>query len=166
MPQTLTTELQLRPIEARDNAAVARIIRQVMTEFGCVGSGFSIEDPEVDTMYEAFDNERSAFFVLEGPQGLLGCGGVAPLKGGDPSICELQKMYFLPAARGLGRGRQFLQHCIETARALGYRTMYLETVARMEQANALYRKFGFERLPCHLGATGHGGCEVFYTLTL
>lgn len=166
MPQTITTEMKLRPIEARDNAAVARIIRQVMTEFGCVGPGFSIEDPEVDQMYEAYASEKSAFFVLESPEGLLGCGGVAPLKGGDGSICELQKMYFLPAARGQGRGRQLLEHCIATARDLGYRSMYLETVARMEQANALYRKFGFQRLPGQLGATGHCSCEVFYMLAL
>ena len=38
----------LREIQQEDNEQVARIIRQVMTEFGAVGDGYSINDPEVE----------------------------------------------------------------------------------------------------------------------
>jgi hypothetical protein len=34
----------IRPIEPRDDAAVAAIIRAVMPEFGAVGDGFAIND--------------------------------------------------------------------------------------------------------------------------
>jgi putative acetyltransferase len=44
----------LRTIRPGDNPQVAGIIRSVMTEFGAVGPGFSIMDPEVDHMYEAY----------------------------------------------------------------------------------------------------------------
>ncbi len=152
----------IRTIRPEDNAVVARIIRQVMTEFGCVGPGFSIMDPEVDHMYEAYQADDSAFFVVEGPNGVVGCAGIAPLAGGDPGIGELKKMYFLDEARGHGLGRQMVELCIETARKLGFRRMYLETVGRMEAANQLYRKLGFQLLPGQIGATGHGGCELFY----
>ena len=35
---------------------------------------------------------------------VVGGGGIAPLAGGDPDVCELRKMYFLPSLRGLGAG--------------------------------------------------------------
>ena len=38
--------LRIRPIEARDDAAIAAIIRSVMPEFGACGSGFAINDPD------------------------------------------------------------------------------------------------------------------------
>jgi putative acetyltransferase len=53
--------MHLRPIAVADNPAVAQIIRTVMTEFGAVGKGYSIEDPEVDAMYEAYQDPRSAY---------------------------------------------------------------------------------------------------------
>ena len=43
----------IRPISAADDATIASIIRTVMPEFGAVGSGFAINDPEVDWMSRA-----------------------------------------------------------------------------------------------------------------
>lgn len=71
-------------------------------------------------------------------------------------------MYFLPEARGLGLGKKLLAHCLETARALGYRRAYLETLTGMDAAQALYAKMGFTRIDGPRGATGHGGCDRFY----
>ena len=61
--------LHLRPIAPRDDAAVAAVIRTVMPEFGCVGEGFSILDPEVDAMSAAYAAPRSGFFVVEDDAG-------------------------------------------------------------------------------------------------
>ena len=46
-------EIAIRPIEPRDDARIAEIIRTVMPEFGACGSGFAINDPEVDWMTRA-----------------------------------------------------------------------------------------------------------------
>ena len=156
----------LRLIRAEDNAIVARIIRQVMTEYDCVGPDYSIEDPEVDNMFEAYAADRSAFFVLTLEDEVVGCGGIALLEGADQHTCELKKMYFLPHARGLGQGKKLVQLCIDQARAFQYRRIYLETVDRMVTAQALYQKMGFQKLSCRQGETGHGGCDAFYELEL
>ncbi|MCB9293557.1 MAG: MarR family transcriptional regulator [Lewinellaceae bacterium] len=162
----LQHDYTLRPVQPGDNKKVARIIRQVMTEFGTVGEGYSIMDPEVDGMYEAYRNPRSAFFVIERQGEVLGCGGIGPLAGGDEQTCELKKMYFLPELRGMGWGKRLALHCLGKARELGYRLCYLETVERMWQANKLYQRLGFKRLDAPLGSTGHSGCEAFYALPL
>ncbi|RME97796.1 MAG: GNAT family N-acetyltransferase [Bacteroidetes bacterium] len=161
-----TPPTRLRPIQATDNSVVAHIIRQVMTEFACVGDGYSIHDPEVDQMHEAYKGPQRAFYVIEQVGQVLGCGGFGPLSGGDSDTCELKKMYFLPALRGAGWGRRMLQHCMDEARKMGYQRMYLETVNRMVAANALYQSFGFEPLARPMGATGHGGCDTYYLLEL
>ena len=61
----LSKAYSFRPIRKSDNAVVGGIIRQVMTEFGAVGRGYSIEDPEVDDMYGAYKSPTAAFFVVE-----------------------------------------------------------------------------------------------------
>lgn len=156
----------LRPIETRDDPAIADIIRKVMPEFGATGSGFAINDPEVDWMSRAYAEPRSAYFVVERGDKVIGGGGVAPLAGGDGLTCELRKMYFLPEARGIGAGAAMMARCLQTAREFGFSQCYLETLCGMDAAMRLYERTGFRRLDAPLGATGHGGCNAFYILEL
>ncbi|QSQ22991.1 GNAT family N-acetyltransferase [Pyxidicoccus parkwayensis] len=163
---TSTETLVLRPIEPRDDAAVASIIRKVMPEFGADGPGFAIHDPEVSTMSAAYARPRHAYFVLEREGRVIGGAGIAPLEGGDAGVCELRKMYFLPEARGLGAGERMLRRCLDFAREAGFKLCYLETLAGMKQAQKLYRRLGFEPLCAPMGKTGHFGCDNWYALDL
>lgn len=164
MPEA--TPYLLRPIETQDDAAMANIIRTVMPEFGATGSGFAINDPEVDWMSRAYAEPRSAYFVIERKGKVIGGGGVAPLAGGDNGTCELRKMYFLPEARGIGAGAAMMDRCLRAAREFGFQQCYLETLRGMDAAKRLYERTGFRRLDAPLGATGHGGCNAFYLLEL
>ncbi len=160
----------IRPVRAGDRAAVASLIRTVMPEFGAKGPGYAINDAEVDDMPAAYRPPKAAYFVVGrlGPKEdtVVGGGGYARLAGGDASTCELRKMYFLPELRGLGFGQKLLELCMEAARRDGYATMYLETLANMTQARALYGRNGFERLTEPMGATGHFSCNTFYARDL
>jgi putative acetyltransferase len=155
----------IRTIEARDDTAVAAIIRAVMTEFGANGPGFAIHDAEVDGMFAAFSQADRAYFVVESENRVLGGGGIAPLTG-ETAVCELRKMYFLPELRGQGAGDALMRRCLEAARALGYSRCYLETLTGMDAAQKLYIRHGFTRIPHALGATGHFGCNRFYLRVL
>jgi putative acetyltransferase len=152
----------IRPIEPRDNAAVATIIRTVMPEFGAHGPGFAIHDAEVDDMHASYSRARSAYFVVERNGAVIGGGGVAPLEGGEADVCELRKMYFLPEARGIGAGTRMMQRCLEAARGFGFKRCYLETLTGMDAAQALYRKHGFTTLEAPMGGTGHFSCDCFF----
>jgi putative acetyltransferase len=156
----------LRPIELRDDAAVAAIIRHVMPEFGAGGDGFAIHDAEVDGMSVAYARARSAYFVVERDGRVVGGGGVAPLEHGEPDICELRKMYFLPEARGLGAGHAMISRCLETANGFGFKRCYIETLTGMDAAQHLYRRHGFTPLCSPIGKTGHHGCDRWYIRAL
>jgi putative acetyltransferase len=171
MPPESQPAFRIRPIEARDDAAIAAIIRSVMPEFGASGCGFAINDPEVDWMHRAYAAPRSAYVVIErddasGNAVVEGGGGIAPLSGGDTGTCELRKMYFLPGLRGLGAGTALMARCLDAARGFGFERCYLETLTGMDAAMRLYERSGFHRIDAAMGATGHGGCNTFYLRSL
>ena len=162
----MTDTLLIRPIAPADDATMASIIRAVMPEFGAVGAGFAINDPEVDWMSKAYGEPRSSYFVVVHGGAVKGGGGIAPLAGGDSGLCELRKMYFLPELRGLGAGTTLMARCLEAARGFAFRQCYLETLRGMDAAMRLYERNGFRRIDRAMGATGHGGCNTFYLLDL
>ena len=166
MNRSVPEAFTIRPIAASDDPVMANIIRAVMPEFGAVGDGFAINDPEVDWMSRAYGEPRSSYFVIERDGVVLGGAGVAPLIDGEEDVCELRKMYFLPELRGHGAGAAMMQRCLEAARGHGFRRCYLETLRGMDAAMRLYERTGFRRLPGPMGATGHGGCNAFYLLDL
>jgi putative acetyltransferase len=152
----------IRPIEPRDDAAVAAIIRAVMPEFGADGPGFAIHDAEVDGMCAAYARPQRAYFVVERDGVVIGGGGIAPLENAEPDMCELRKMYFLPEARGIGAGTAMMQRCLDTARKLRFSRCYLETLTGMDAAQTLYQRSGFTALPAPMGGTGHFSCDRFF----
>lgn len=160
--------LLLRPIRPVDDAAVAGIIRAVMTEFRCTGEGFAIHDPEVDHMSRAYPGGDARYFVLCQHGTVIGGGGFARLHGtaAAEATCELRKMYFLPAARGLGMARELLELLLDEMRSAGYRRCYLETTSWMDAARAMYAKAGFREVCSPQGATGHHGCDRFFAREL
>ncbi|HTV83787.1 MAG TPA: GNAT family N-acetyltransferase [Dyella sp.] len=160
------SEFVIRPIEPRDDAAVAGVIRAVMPEFGADGPGFAIHDAEVDNMHAAYTQPRSAYFVVQCDGIVLGGGGVAQLEGAAEDVCELRKMYFLPQARGIGAGAAVMRHCLDAARGFGFKRCYLETLTGMDAAQSLYRKHGFVPLNAPMGGTGHFSCDRFFILDL
>lgn len=162
----LGEQYAVRTIRRRDNAAVAALIRQVMTEFGAVGEGYSIEDAEVDDMQRHYRAPEARFWVVDGPAGIVGCGGFAPLTGGPGDTCELRKMYFIPAARGLGLGTRLLNRILSGARNAGFSRCYLETLGNMDAARHLYAKHGFQAIDAPLGHTGHSGCNRWMIVDL
>ncbi len=159
-------EFAIRPIDRADDPQIARVIREVMTEHGASGPGFAIHDPEVSAMSVAYGRPRAAYFVVVHRGKVVGGGGIASLEGGQKDTCELRKMYFLPEARALGLGAEMLARCLATAREKRFKTCYLETLKSMRAARRLYESFGFRPLGKPLGATGHFGCDAWYSLAL
>lgn len=163
----MPSSFSIRPIQQKDNPIVTTIIRTVMTSFGAVGDGFSINDPEVNMMYESYNHPRSRFYVVVNQDDTpVGCGGLAPLTGKEKDTCEVRKMYFLPECRGHGLGKQLMDIILKDAKRLEYKQCYLETLERLEAANHLYQKAGFKKLDNAIGCTGHGACDHFYVKTL
>ncbi|WP_438976686.1 GNAT family N-acetyltransferase [Polaribacter sp.] len=151
----------IREIKPTDNKEVAKIIRSVILEMGAPKVGTAYEDKATDTMFETYQKEKSSYFVLEHNNIIVGGAGIAQLDNYDGNVCELQKMYFLPIARGKGLGSKLITICLEKAKELGFETCYLETLPYMKAAVKLYNKYGFKNLDKPMGNTCHYNCNVW-----
>lgn len=156
----------IRPLEKNDNPNIAKVIRAVLEDFNVPKIGTAYADKSLDCMFETYQKEGSAYFVVTDNGKIIGGSGVAKLADYDGNICELQKMYFLPVARGRGLGETMMKICLAKARDFQYEKCYLETMTYMIQAQKLYKKFGFEYIEGPLGDTGHYSCPVHMLLQL
>ena len=159
-------EYVLRPLTKADNSQVADVIRKVSAEYGLTADkGYGVADPTLDDMYSVYDQQGAAYWVVEYQGEIVGGGGFAPLAG-EPNVCELQKMYFLPQTRGHGLAKRIVALSLQLAKQFGYQQCYLETTECLREAVGLYEKLGFEHLDAPLGQTGHDACEIVMLKTL
>lgn len=151
----------IRKIKSEDDPKIAKAIRSVLIELGVPKVGTAYEDKALDCMTETYNQPRKAYFVLQHNDEILGGAGISPLDNYEGNVCELQKMYFLPKARGLGLGSKMMSKCLEFAKNAGFDQCYLETMPYMDDARKLYKKVGFDFIDKPMGDTGHYSCSVW-----
>ena len=146
-------------IKQEDNKQIARINRDTLVEKRQTKLGTYLEDFSIYALFEYLDHKKACYYILELEGHIVGGAGISQLENYAGPICELQKMYFKPEARGLGLGKIMMDHCLKKAKTLGYEKCYLETMPYMKGARKLYRKVGFTDLDSPVGDTGHHACS-------
>lgn len=150
----------IRPLEKKDNPHIASVIRSVLIDLGVAKVGTAYADAALDCMFETYQKDRANYFVVEENGSIIGGAGIAQLDNYEGNVCELQKMYFLPEARGKGIGAAMMSRCLEFAKAHKFEHCYIETMPYMEAAQKLYERSGFKYIDGPMGDTGHYSCPV------
>jgi putative acetyltransferase len=153
--------MTIRNIERADNVAFARIIRSAFEEFGAPKQGTVYSDPTTDDLYALFQQPGSACFVAVDGDIVVGGCGIYPTQGLPSGCAELAKFYIAADYRGRGIGSQLMKHCIDTARKLGYKQLYLESLPQLATAVGMYKRAGFQILDSTLGNSGHYACTLW-----
>jgi len=151
----------IRSINKSDNKSLSIILREVLVEMEIPKKGSAYEDPELDKMFEAYQNPRSKYYVIEYKNQILGGAGISELRESTSDICELQKMYFHKSIRGKGFGNKMINKCLTFAIKSNYSKCYIETMPNMIKAQKLYLNKGFEYIDKPMGNTGHTACPVW-----
>lgn len=134
------SEIRVRPAINADGEKIKNLVFGILRDYGLPLDPEGT-DADIDDIEKNYTKRGGRFEVLEDARGnLLGTIGLYPL---DAETIELRKMYFAPSLRGRGYGKMMLEKMIETARALGYRKIYLETATVLKEATHLYEKYGF-----------------------
>lgn len=153
--------IHIREIQAKDNTQLEAVIRACFPENNLPLVGTAYEDPETKKMFESYNGNNETYFVVTDNEAILGGAGIKPLPGLEQTVCELQKMYFSPDVRGLGFGKKMFQICLDEAKKLGYKQVYIETIKQLEAAVHIYESFGFKHLDGPMGETGHYSCGIW-----
>jgi putative acetyltransferase len=153
--------VKLRLIESKDNPAIATLIRTVFREFGIDRPGTAYTDPTTDDLYGLFSIPSSVYWIAEAGGIMTGGCGIYPTHGLPKGCVELVKFYVASPYRGKGIGKQLMEQCFKSARQLGYRQLYLESMPELDKAVGMYEKAGFRHLPERLGDSGHYSCGIW-----
>jgi putative acetyltransferase len=150
-----------RNIEEKDNKELADLIRTVFREFKIDRPGTVYFDRTTDKLSELFKIPGSVYWIAEVNGSMAGGCGVYPTKGLPDGCAELVKFYLLPEWRSRGIGRSLMEKCFESAKQLGYKQLYLESLPELSKAVSMYLKSGFRHISHSLGNSGHFGCNIW-----
>jgi len=110
---------------------------------------------DIDLGFQGFEDEMRSLPGPYAPPGgsllLAQAGemsvGVVAMRELDDGACEMKRMVVHPDHRCFGLGRRLAEAIVATARAAGYHSMRLDTLARLQPARDLYTAMGFVEIP-------------------
>jgi GNAT superfamily N-acetyltransferase len=156
--------IQLREFQPgeRDRAAFRRLNEEWLRKY------FAIEKKD----RELFDDPEGqilagggAIFLLDRDVEAIGCCALVRL---DAQSFEVVKMAVTEGEQGKGYSKILLQACVDRARAVGAKRLFIETASKLKPAITLYRKFGFVEMPAERmpAAVEFARVDVFMELFL
>lgn len=112
---------------------------------------------DIDLCFQGFEEELamlpgayappSGVILIARERGeILGCVGIRPRTGNE---AELKRLYVRPTYQGRAIGKQLFHAAMSEARSIGYESIVLDTLPFMGAAKALYRAYGFEKIPAY-----------------
>lgn len=108
---------------------------------------FQSFDTEIDNPLYKYGAPTGALFIAFYNGVPVGCIALQPLQ--EPHTCEMKRLYVAPDYRKLGVGDALVKILLQEAQSLGYATMKLDTLERLQAAIQLYQKFGFETVTAY-----------------
>lgn len=108
---------------------------------------FQSFDTEIDNPLYKYSAPTGALFIAYYNAIPVGCIALQPLQ--EAQTCEMKRLYVEPQYRNLKIGDALVKVLLQEAQLLGYTTMKLDTLERLQAAIQLYHKFGFETVTAY-----------------
>lgn len=147
--QAMTSDdVLIEPITPETEPFVKDLIRRNLQGYEEAGSVLASTFRRLRDLISTYKAEGSTFFVLRDMTEsgtIIGAAGIGSLHGLPPSegLGEVRDLVLEEGYRGRGLGARLLKRCVEEAKSLGYKRLYLETTPQMEKAQKLFLRFGF-----------------------
>ena len=152
--------LRVRPIAARDDAAMAAIIRDVFREYGMDKmEGVSLHDPDLDRLTGLYRDNGGHYWVLERDGQVVGASAWRRWRAKSPAIASCKAVLQTRRAWA-GHGALYGGAGAEGGAGGGVSLLLPETTEQLKEAIGLYYALGFTLLTERRGNTGHHGCNV------
>lgn len=154
--------MQIREMEEKDNQTMEQIIKRSLESFDLNIPGTAYFDSQLSRLAQFYKQQTNAkYWVAVNDQDeVVGGVGIAQF-GQKKGICELQKLYITPEAQGIGLSKELMKVALDFAKE-HYAYCYLETFKKLQAANLLYIKLGFQPLEKALDESEHNACDAWY----
>jgi len=131
--------LDLRAATAADIAACRELFLEYQASIG-ISLCFQGFDRELAALPGDYAPPRGGLWLAEVDGLLAGCVALRPL--GEESA-EMKRLFVRSDYRGRRIGLALARHVIDAARAIGYRSLKLDTLPSMADAQRMYARLGF-----------------------
>ena len=108
---------------------------------------FQSFDAELNNPLYKYSAPTGALFIAYHNASPVGCIALQALQEGQ--TCEMKRLYVVPEYRTLKIGDALVKTLLQEAQTLGYLTMKLDTLDRLQAALKLYLKYGFETVTAY-----------------
>jgi GNAT superfamily N-acetyltransferase len=134
--------VELRQVRL-DDAAVAPLLAGLAHEYERL---YGASDEMTTTQAEEFEPPAGGFLVLVDGGRTIAGGGI---RRSSADTCEVKRMWTAPDRRREGHAMTILHALEALAHRLGYARVRLETGPRQPDAQALYTRAGYVRIPVY-----------------
>ena len=128
------------PATGADDVAKVRLLFREYAKSLNVDLSFQNFEREVEDLPGGYAPPTGALFLCRTSVGVAGCVAV---RRWAEHVAEMKRLFVRESFRGHGCGRLLAERAVAWARAAGYRTICLDTLASMVEARALYERLGF-----------------------
>lgn len=102
---------------------------------------FEAELADVAGMYAA---PKGIIYIASAKGEDVGVGALRPI---SDTRSEMKRVYVRESVRGLGIGKRIIDLLIAKASEIGYTSMVLDTLPKLQTAQAIYKSLGFKEIP-------------------
>ncbi|MFC3881613.1 GNAT family N-acetyltransferase [Algoriphagus namhaensis] len=146
-------DLKLQPITEKDHKKLFDLMKKIYTP---AYSHFWIDQGEwylelcynIDNLKKELARERSHYFFIQWSNKTIGIlkydFPFSPREIEIPNAMKLHRLYLHPSTHGKGIAPKIMTYLEEIAKSNGLDTIWLEAMARQEQAKCFYKKMGYK----------------------
>lgn len=101
-------------------------------------------EAELSSLPGKFIPPRGRLLIATDKDEYVGCVGLRDL---GENICEMKRLFVYPQCQGRGAGLALAKAIIKEAQDIGYTSMRLDTGPNSIEAQTIYQKLGFRKIP-------------------
>lgn len=102
---------------------------------------FQSFEAELNDPLKKYGPPRGVLYIAKWNDAVAGCIALYPLQNNDE--CEMKRLFVRPSFRKHKIGKIMVEQLLKDAVALGYKTMKLDTLEKLQPAIQLYKQYGF-----------------------
>ncbi len=142
----MQTKFEIREAAgAGDMVIAADLFREYQTWLD-VDLCFQDFEAELANVAEMYAPPRGVIFIASVNGEDTGVGALRPV---SDTCCEMKRVFVRESARGLGIGKTVIDLLIARGESSGYASMVLDTLPKLEAAQAIYKSLGFREIPAY-----------------